>query len=335
MEPIMKDTFVLLGSLLFLLGGIAGFWLARAKLPLMSSRIISPSVPIGENRPLDAYAFGRLKETVFNPLEIEFGETTASESGYVSRLFRFATREGWVSGQTNLPRNNEQSPVVVMLRGYVDKEEYQTGVGTKNAAAVFARNGYLTLAPDFLGFGSSDPEPENEIQSRLIRPASVLQLIASLANIPEADPNRIFLWGHSNGGQIALSLLEISGKPYPTTLWAPVSKPFPYSILYYTDELDDHGRYLRNLVSRFEEVYDADQFSTTAFYGWIQAPIQIHQGTADDSVPWKWSLDLTGELQKRGLDVALFQYPGTDHNLRPSWDTVIARDLEFFRKNLK
>ena len=35
-------------------------------------------------------------------------------------------------------------------------------------------------------------------------------------------------------------------------LWAPVSKPFPYNILYYTDEAEDRGKWLRGEIAKFE-----------------------------------------------------------------------------------
>lgn len=34
------------------------------------------------------------------------------------------------------------------------------------------------------------------------------------------------------------------------------------------------------------------------------------------------------------IKLDFFSYPGADHNLRPSWNEVITRDLEFFKLNL-
>ena len=72
---------------------------------------------------------------------------------------------------------------------------------------------------------------------------TAMNLLAGIEKWERAG--KIGIWGHSNGGQIALTVLEISQKEYPTVLWAPVSKPFPYSILYYTDEAEDRGKALR------------------------------------------------------------------------------------------
>lgn len=333
------------------IGYLVGWWPMRATRPLLS--------PLGndtqQERPLDRYAFDTLREKRFSPKPIRLIEPIATESAFTSWVFEFDTEEGTVSGQMNVPKSDKRQatgdkqdtelitnnyelrtifPVIVMLRGYVDKEIYETGVGTKNAAAVFASSGFLTLAPDFLGYGSSDPESTDEMEARLVRPATILQLISSLASFPYVDPNHISIWAHSNGGQIALSVLEITGKPYPTALWAPVTKPFPYSILYYTDELDDHGKYLRKKIAEFEETYDVEKFSITNFYDWIQAPIQIHQGTADDAVPKEWSDEFVAAMKDLGKNIEYSVYPGADHNMKPNWNTVVSRDLEFFRRLL-
>ena len=274
-------------------------------------------------KPLEQYSFLKLRERVFLPDGIWIEEDK----------FYYWVDGKKVSGQIHAPREQAPEggwPVVVMIRGYVDREVYQSGVGTARAAEVFAKNGFLTLAPDFLGYGESDMPPENIIEDRFWRPIEILQLIASLKNLSQANPDKISIWGHSNGGQIALSVLEISGQDYPTSLWAPVSKPFPFSILYYTDEADDFGKALRKVVAGFEALYDSDEFSIHNYYDWINAPVQIHQGTGDEAVPLKWSQDLAKALKDKDKDVQLFVYPGADHNLLGAWDTAVQRDILWF-----
>lgn len=323
-------------AIVLITGVIIGYFLPKNFLSF-PNKFYSP-LPISPTpipRPLLKYSFTNLKQQTFSPQKFELVKILSDENDFTSWLFLIPTDEGKVSGQINLPRNNEPNfanlPVVIMLRGYVEKEQYQTGVGTKNAAKFFAQNGFITVAPDFLGYGDSDPESMDEMEARLIRPATVMQILASLPNLELADPNNVFMWGHSNGGQIALSVLEISEKKIPTVLWAPVSKPFPYSILYYTDDSPDLGKYLRNSIADFEKLYDVNQFSISNYFDWINAPIQVHQGTTDDAVPWKWSKDLVDNLKKYDKEVILYTYPGADHNLKPNWNTVVSRNLEFFK----
>jgi dipeptidyl aminopeptidase/acylaminoacyl peptidase len=151
-----------------------------------------------------------------------------------------------------------------------------------------------------------------------------------------ADLTKIGLWGHSYGGQVTLAVLAISGLTYPTVLWAPVSVTFPYSILFYTDDFDDHGKSLRRLLAEFEADYDSELFSPPNFYSWIKAPVQIHQGTADESVPSWWSDRLAAMLKKNPVRLDYFVYPGADHNLRPSgWTTAVQRSITFYTNQLR
>lgn len=291
--------------------------------------------------PYDKYGFDRLVYRDDNPSDIKIEKVIAELDGYISYSFSYMSEGRKISGAMNIPNLSRLMAVVVMARGYVDKEGYETGMGTKNAAAVYATNGYITLAPDFSGYGESDMDDTNALGARLVKPVEILDLLASIDSLPQADLSRVYLWGHSNGGQIMLSVAEILGKrgselPGQTpeikgmTLWAPMSKPFPYGILYYSDEADDKGKWLRGEIARFESEYDVYNYSIDRYLDWIDIPIQIHQGSADEAVPQKWSGELVASLKEKSKDVDYFLYPGADHNLRPAWDSVVARDLSFF-----
>lgn len=298
-----------------------------------------------KQKPLEKYAIEKLGATQFEPSVITIGDTLKDEAKFTSRLFFFELEGKKVSGLLNLPKTPGTYPVVVMLRGYVDREIYQTGVGTQRAGEVFARNGYITVAPDFLGYGQSDNPSESSIEERFQTYTTALTLLSSLRNLNlslstfdlpiKADSDKIALWGHSNGGQIALTILEITEKTYPTVLWAPVSKPFPYSILYYTDDFDDRGKALRKVVADFEKDYDVELYSIPNYLQRINAPIQLHQGSADDAVPIKWSDILYEDLKKLDKKTEYFTYPGADHNLLGGWNSAVERSISFYNSNLR
>ena len=325
--------------LLFLSGIILGWWFSREKAIIQ----IKP-------RPLDKYTIENLGTVNIVPSQISLDETLNGNESFISSLFSFSFDPSLSSGQVpevkkvtgliNMPNGEGPFPVIVMLRGYVDQKLYKTGDGSKRAGEYFAKNGFITIAPDFLGYAGSDKESENIFESRFQTYTTALTLLKSISNpnfakatLGKWDNKNIFIWGHSNGGQIALTILEITGETYPTVLWAPVSKPFPYSILYYTDESDDGGKLIRKELAKFEDQYDPDLYSITKYFDRIKAPIQLHQGTADDAVAKDWSDSLIKTLKNQELTPNYYVYPGADHNLQPSWNTVVARDLQFFKKN--
>jgi uncharacterized protein len=316
---------------------IGGFVYVRKYSP---APIVSPLGKLIE-KPLDKYTIVNLGQREFTGSQIMLDDAVATTSAYTSYIFHFTSEGRKVTGLAHIPASPEPAegfPVIVQFRGYVDREKYTPGEGTKRSAEVFARNGFISLAPDFLGYGGSDMPGSDIFEERFQTYVTALNLLASIPSLSLANASKVGIWGHSNGGQIALTILEILGSRgigYPTTLWAPVTKPFPYSILYYTDDSDDHGKALRKRLSEFENNYDAELYSLTNYIDRIAAPIQIHQGTADDAVPIKWSDIFVAELKKKEKDVTYHIYPGADHNMLGAWNTVVARDIEFFRNNQK
>lgn len=70
-----------------------------------------------------------------------------SQESYITQLFGFDTAHGTVSGQIHKPLGNGLFPVLLLFRGYVDKEIYVPGIGTRNVARFFATRGFITIAP--------------------------------------------------------------------------------------------------------------------------------------------------------------------------------------------
>jgi len=240
-----------------------------------------------------------------------------------------------VTGVINYPTASGSHPVVFLIRGFVDQAIYTSGMGSKRIGEYLAENGYIAMAPDFLGYAGSDKEAGNIFESRFQTYTTVLSLIASRSQIPNFDGVNYFLWGHSNGGQIALTTLAVLGQNIPTVLWAPVTKPFPYSILYYLDEAEDGGKFLRRELAKFEDINNTDAFSFTNYLSQVKAPIILLQGTVDDAVSDTWSRSFCKTAKNIDLDIKCFYYAGADHNLNPSWEAVSQKTLDFFNQNLK
>jgi len=330
--------------------------------------------PLGKRRqekpsptplPLKKYAFQNLKKRTPVSSRIILNKLITQNNGFNTYLFEYKSGDKKITGVANVPKetslqestlqergtsfapgaeNTAGFPAIVMFRGWVDENNYTSGTGTQPSAQIYAQNGYITLAIDFLGYGGSDPVPDNIWESRFIKNINIQDFLASVEKgkiyqngevFVRINPEQIGLWGHSNGGLSALTALEISGKSYPTTLWAPVSQFFPYDVLYYTFESDDKGKFLRQKVAEFEKDYDIDKYSMDEYLGWITAPIQLHQGTGDMYIPTHWSDSLAQKLQNLGNEVNYYTYPGANHQLAGAWDLVVQRDVEFFDKYLK
>lgn len=331
----------------FLLGFLVNQYLYSLKLNTVPVKRVEP-----KEKPLLAYTFENLKKTTFPKSAIRLGEVMNETSEVITQMFFFdvpikpnSDRMATVSGVINLPKESGTYPIIVMFRGYVSEEIYQSGIGTQRVAETLAKHKFITLAPDFLGYGESSPPSIDSFEARFQTYTTALTLFSSLSTLNlsletsysasiQADTNKIGIWAHSNGGHIALSVLAISGSAYPTVLWAPVSKSFPYSILFYTDETDDQGKALRKALSLFENDYNTQDYSPERYYPWIQAPLLICQGSADPEVPVQWSNDLILGLEKNDTVVEYKIYPNADHNMLPLWFDAVIDSISFYEKML-
>ncbi len=386
----LKITLIVSLLILSTIGTIWWFSTDKAQNPTRKLSITREELtPTSTPLPLLKYAIPQLKALQSQPqqaLQVKKIITQDLESNLYTFLISYQSQGKTISGALTLKLESANSatsnpitestlptptalPIIIMLRGYVPLEIYSPGVGTKNAASAFANQGYLTIAPDFLGFGESDTEPTDTWEARFLKPLNIMDLLATLQKFPTInlsafpklpvttvtlDPQKIGIWAHSNGGQIAVTTLEALAEPIPTTLWAPVLAPFPYSILYFSDEYEDEGKEMRKYLSQFEENYDVFDFSLTKHLSHLQGPLQIHHGGRDDSALLSWSeeflakVDLENErrnnestksatlaAQLKKIEVNFYSYPNADHNLQPNWEQAIQRDLEFFEKNLR
>lgn len=316
----------------------AGWYLKDYKESGREIKIVKNIIP---DKPLEKYAIENLGSDTIKPGTFTMLDKISEHENFDSYKFEFEFNPGITTNETkkttgmiNIPKLDGKLPLVYMMRGYVDPTLYETGVGSKNGSYFFADNGFITVAPDFLGYADSDIESSNIFESRFQTYVTAISLLKSLNQIDEWDRTNLFMWGHSNGGQIAIVILETQKTIIPTTLWAPMTKPFPYSILYFTDESVDRGKFLRKKLAEFENFYDVEKYSLDNYFDMIQSPLIIHQGISDDAVSYEWTREFVSKLKELEKEYKYHEYLGTDHNMRPSWDEAISKDLEFFKSKI-
>jgi pimeloyl-ACP methyl ester carboxylesterase len=270
-----------------------------------------------------------------------------------------------VSARLSVPNTRPENikGIVIMLRGHQHPGNYYTGKGTENPARGYLRSGWAVIAPDFFGFGSSSQTPPPFSLHQFYSTINAVELYKSLETVavstggnrstqavfvyssavPQADRvslpenfKKIVLWGHSNGGQIALHFLIIIQKPVTTVLWAPVSLGYPESAGHY----GMGGEW----VERFRRDYPANDFSLYTYLDKIapDAHILLEQGDRDRAVPKVWSDNLAKAIEEENLrrertgrgkiNLRYEIYPNADHNLNPYWNTVLPRDAAFWEQ---
>ncbi|RLC34525.1 hypothetical protein DRH14_02750 [Candidatus Shapirobacteria bacterium] len=254
-----------------------------------------------------------------------------ADFGFKSRRFRYKSGGKWISGMMNYFEDDKKRPMVIMIRGYADREGYYSGFGSWKMADELAKKGWLTMSMDFLGFGQSDEESVDIMEARFEKVPVVLDLMEMVKKLDFVDKDKIAIWAHSNGGQIAISVLEISEEKYPTVLWAPMTNPFPKSLWDTADEMDDGGKLVIERLEKLDKNCDVKKYSIDNYYDWLEAPVLVQQGSWDKWCKVEWQEEMVDKLGKLGKEAELVVYEKDNHNLSRNWHKAVKKAIEFYQ----
>ena len=286
--------------------------------------------------PLSGYTIEGLRAREYPGGAIRVRWVITTTNAYTRYYIEYPSDDLTITGVMHVPHGEGPFPVVILNHGYIPPSRYWSGADTWRAADYLARHGYLTIAPDFRGWGGSD-SGENFFRTGLV--IDVLNLISSLPSLPKADPERVGMWGHSMGGGVTTKAITIDPRIKAAVLYAPVSADD-------TEVLQRWGRFMRGgdpgdprFRAYRQAVRDPDFLRLTSpihYFDFVTAPVQIHQGTADTVTPPRWAKAIRDALQAAGKEVEYFVYSGQGHVFRgESWRLFMERVVAFYDRHLK
>ena len=234
-------------------------------------------------------------------------------------------------------------PVVVFNHGYIPPDVYRTTERYIAYTDGFSRNGYIVLRSDYRGHADSEGNAGGAY-SRPDYTIDVLNAVASIKRFPEADPNRIGMWGHSMGGHITLRAMVTTRDIKAGVIWAGVVASYPDMAARWRAtppaSISTSARGWRaSLIQQYGTPEENPEFwasiSPITYVGEASGPIQLHHGDQDESVPIYMSESLYQAALTAGLPVEFYAYPGNDHNLSQSFSVAMQRSIEFFDQYVK
>jgi fermentation-respiration switch protein FrsA (DUF1100 family) len=237
-------------------------------------------------------------------------------------------------------------PVVVFNHGYIPPEVYRTTERYVAYVDAFARNGYIVFRSDYRGHGFSEGDAPGGYGSPAYT-VDVLNAVAAIKSYPDADPNRIGMWGHSMGGSITLRSMVVSEDIRAGVIWAGVVAPYPDLIERWRTLLGRSPSSIPNRWRRWREElvtwYGSPaenpafwaEISPNSYLADLSGPIQLHHGTVDSSVPVEFSQELYAALQAAEMASELYVYPGDDHNISANLGVALERSVAFFDAHVK
>ena len=324
--------------------GASGYLLAPQRntpTPTLSHNIDSLIAP---------YTIEGLRARHYPGGEIEVVQVLAGFDNFTRYLVQYPSDGLTIQASMHVPRGLGPFPVIILNHGYVRRSAYFPGAGTYAAADYFAEHGYVTLAPDYRSWGDSDIGL-SMFHAGLV--TDVLNLISSLETLDFVDSTRVGMWGHSMGGGITTKILTIDSRIQAAVLYASNSSNDADLIEEYGVAcLPDRRRrpcnagevIPRDLSEELLEAYlaateDEEILYYIAPYNYlnlINAPLQIHIGTADTTTPPWWSVTLHQALLEAGKTVDFYSYEGQGHLFVDNdWETFLLRNLLFFDSHLR
>ena len=281
--------------------------------------------------------------------DLVFEETLEPGSNYDRYIVSYQSEGLKIYAYLTIPRGETPAtgwPVVIFNHGYIPPAEYRSTERYVAYVDAFARKGYIVLRSDYRGHGNSEGNASGSRTPDYT--IDVLNAVASIKRYEDADPARIGMWGHSMGGGITLSCMVVTDDIIAGVIWAGVVAPYPELITRYLKTPTPDGadvtprprwRWPAEMLAQYGSPDENPSFwaavSTSAYVGYLSGPIQLHHGTADQSVPLEYSLMLEQQIVAAGKPVELYTYQGDDHNIAKNWGTAMNRSVEFMDRHVK
>lgn len=342
----MKNIIILITSMLLVVGLVYSYAtrdLEEKKQPVATdervdeneAKEIESSEKTKAENPLSLATFASRK---FNGSDFTVGQVLSGTEAYTRYYITYKSGDLSISGVMNVPTGEGPFPLLVLNHGYIDPAIYTNGRGLKREQDYLAREGYVVIHPDYRNHADSDSDPDTERNFRLGYVEDVINLIkaVTMADLPYIQEDNIGMLGHSMGGGIAQTIMVTHPELVDAfVLFAPVS----------ADVRDNFNKWTRSreeVASEIIESYGApgenkefwDSISPLYYVGKTSAPVMIHHGTADTSVPIAWSEKLVNRMEEMNKEVSWHAYPGEPHEFIDAWPQVMQRTTHFFNEHL-
>ncbi len=288
-----------------------------------------------------------MRQRAYPGSDIKIEQELAPGYNYNSYIVSYLSEGLKIYALMTVPRGEKPAsgwPVIIFNHGYIPPKIYTPTGNYVAHVDILARDQYIVFKPDYRGNGQS----EGVARSAYGTPDYIvddLNALASIQRYPDADPQRIGMFGHSMGGHVTLGAMVISKDIKAGVIWAGVVASYP-DLMYRWHPTPvvtatPGGYHWENeFIQEFGDPAQNPEFwasiSATSYLKDLSGPLQLHHGTADTEVPYQFSVDLYAAVQAAGKPVEFYTYKGAGHNLlNDDFSLAIYRTLKFFDSYLK
>jgi len=274
--------------------------------------------------------------------DLKLGRVLARNAKYTRYYITYYSNDLKISGIMNVPSGKGPFPVLILNHGYINPKIYTNGRGLKREQDYLARRGYIVIHPDYRNHAFSDKDDDVDAGFRLgyVEDAINAVLAVKRSDYPFFDGERIGMLGHSMGGGVVLNVLVTRPELVKAAvLFAPVSADYRDNFSRWLWRRKGNQAIAERILARFGSPESNPEFwgrlSAINYFDKVLAPVMIHHGTADQSVPIDWSKRTDQALKKNGKEVSFYGYPGEPHEFAAAWPAVMERTVKFFDRVVK
>jgi len=259
---------------------------------------------------LPPYAIESLRARSYPGGQLVIGDEMFRGQGYTKYHMTWPSSGQTMTGTISLPDGPGPFPVVVINHGYIPADRYWIGQDSGIFGDPMAAHGFISIAPNYVGYNGSGAGDETLTTNERIA-VTEMDLISSLASLPQADATRVAVVGHSQGGGVSEILMVIDPRLRAVVLHAPVS----------SSEAENAAR-LHARTGSWPAMGDPaqngqayDHVSPRSYFASWEPPTLLIQGTADHTIPAEHTQATFDALQRSGVHTRLVWIPGADHDL--------------------
>lgn len=304
---------------------------------------LTPPTPTLAPTPPHPLSIEYLRSRTYEGSDLVVEQTLAPASNYNQYIVSYLSDGLKIYALLTVPQGEKPPtgfPVIIFNHGYIPPAEYRTTERYVAYVAAFASNGYIVIKSDYRGHGSSEGRTESAYGSPAYT-IDVLNALASARRLPDADPNRVGMWGHSMGGYITLRAMVVDPTIKAGVIWAGVVASYPdlFNDWWGGGGSSSRSGWRSSMVNTYGTPDENPEFwnslSANSYLRDLIAPIQLHHGTGDTTVPYEFSVTLDEQMRAVGRSVQLVTYDGDDHNIARNRDVALTVSVVFFDEYVK
>lgn len=297
-------------------------------------------------------SISKMKKGKYEGSEIILEKKLESDGYYSKYIASYLSDNLKIYGLLTIPNGKMPTdgwPTIVFNHGYIRPNKYKTTGYYKPYIRSLSNAGYIVFMPDYRGHDQSEGEPDSQYFSPSYT-IDALNAMESLKKFKYVNPDKIGMWGHSDGGNVIMRAIVTRPDDIKVAvIWGGVmasydilTSDWQQMVTYQQPQydLDIENKHMDELIETHGWPRDNPEFWNSIdplnYLSEINTPIQLHVGEKDEEVPTKFSEDLHNNLLSLKKISEYYNYPNGDHNIvNPNYHSAMERTIEFFDRYLK